>query len=208
MKKEHRTSLRVTPKEKRRIGSDVQENVLYANSFVTTKIAKGGPLKKTAYVFTTEPPSGGFGVAVLPFKRTGDKKEFLLQKRVIPPWSLEPQLMALQGDHRADTKSFYKDMTQLLKEKTGYITRDDNVTYLGTTYVYTRSDKMVHLFAVDLTHDTPLEKGISTTEWVDKVESNDPLVPMMMARLAHESGEDEPVEVVGDYPRSIGGHVP
>jgi hypothetical protein len=198
MKKEHRTSLRVTPKEKRRIGSDVQENVLYANSFVTTKIAKGGPLKKTAYVFTTEPPSGGFGVAVLPFKRTGDKKEFLLQKRVIPPWSLEPQLMALQGDHRADTKSFYKDMTQLLKEKTGYITRDDNVTYLGTTYVYTRSDKMVHLFAVDLTHDTPLEKGISTTEWVDKVESNDPLVPMMMARLAHESGEDEPVEVVGD----------
>lgn len=195
MKKEHRTSLRVDPKEKREVGNGVQENILYSNSFITTKIAKGGPLKKATYVFTTEPISGGYGVAVLPYKKTGDKKEYLLQKRVIPCWSLDPQLMAIHGDHGTKSKSFYADMTSIIKEKTGYTPRSENITYLGTSYIYSRSDKMVHLFAVDLTHDTPLEKGASTTEWVDNVTSNDPLLAMLMARLARQDGDESAVEV-------------
>ena len=191
VKKQDRIELKVNGK--RELDDSLTSSPIYNNTFVSVNKLTGRKIKQ-AYIYTSEPGCGSYGVAILPFKMVDKDIKYMLQKRIVPCWSMAPQMMSIQGDHNPKSKSHYDDMVNTMKSKTGHQIRNEDVTYLGSCYLYTRSDKLIQLFSVDLSNDTPTGKGTAKVEWVEDIKTNDPLVAMLVQKLAIDLKEEREIE--------------
>jgi len=143
------------------------------------------------YIYVHSEASDGIGVAVLPYRSTGeDSREFLIRKEIVPPWNLDQSPCSLTGMHEGG--SCLETAARELKEESGYEVDPSEIFSLGSVHNSKASDTEIHIFSVDLTGkelgsiegDGSILEAMGTYEWVtDVFISKDSILLAMYAHL-------------------------
>lgn len=173
--------------------SNEKVEVLFENKWVQV-------LEKTSergsYTYTSSNWCGGEGVAILPFKKSGDGEldlVFLGRYEVCPAHSNTFDLCSITGGMDKDGEPAHITAQRELLEESGYNAELDRFTYLGNALPSKQSSNIQYLFAVDVTGleqqeivgDGTMGEDGAYVKWhtiEEIVKSEDPLISMMIIR--------------------------
>jgi 8-oxo-dGTP pyrophosphatase MutT (NUDIX family) len=166
-----------------------KETVLFKNKWVSV-------IQKDFYIFARHDWCNSLGVALLPYRKTATgEMEFLGRFEIFHAHGEEVELCAITGGYDKEGESFADCAARELKEEGGYIVSSDKLLSLGTSKPSKAADSTLHLFAVEITEDTPYETPLgdgtiaeegSYAKWLSRSEllsSNDPNLLTILVRL-------------------------
>lgn len=164
---------------------------LFNNEFVEVRKIIAPDKGINGYIYAHDPSCDSQKVAILPFRRKGQKLEFLLREEVVPPWSVDvPYFVSITGGVEKYEDPLASAVKEL-KEESGYRAIQAEMIELGKVYASKYSDMVFHLFTVDLTdrtHGIPRGDGsilesMGRCVWRRKFESYDPVLYALHLRI-------------------------
>lgn len=170
----------------------VQVDNLYTGPWLSLKRIVSPKHGISGYDYSHETRCQGRIVALLPFRYSHFKVEYLLRSEITPCWGLHHQLSAITGAWEG--KDPKDDAVRELLEEAGYSVTTDDLVSLGKSYASKSADTVYDLYSVNL---TGLTSGIATgdgstlednatTQWVSGIDIGDimdPQVSVMYVRL-------------------------
>jgi len=170
-------------------------NDLYTNKWISLKEVVDKEKGISGYVFSHESRCQGTIVAILPFRKIKDTKdyEYLLKCEVTPCWNIDlPVRSSITGG--CENNSHEEDVIRELLEETGYEIIHEDLISLGISYGTKSTDTRYVLYSCDLTDK---EQGVAEGDgsrleseaeavWIKKEEIAsifDPQVSVMFVRL-------------------------
>lgn len=169
---------------------------LYSNPWVSLYESSDPERGVPGFVFSHETRCEGRIVAVLPYLRLGPRPTVLLHVENNPAWGWSPTPASVTGGQESDVAA--EDAAREVREETGYQVNAGDLTSLGTCRGGKSVDTVYSLFAVNLYNvqegEVDADSVLESTEhpawfdWDKALQSPDPLVSVMMLRLAHDLG--------------------
>lgn len=170
----------------------INDKLIHENKWVSLREAE---LETGArYMYASEPWCDSTGVAVLIYREEEWGRSYLGRYEICPSHSGYPELCSFTGGIDKEDKDAFDIAIQEVKEEAGYTVAESDLIYLGRTFPSKASNKIVHLFAVDVTEmeqgeavgDGTLGEFGSYTQWVNVNQATfckDPLMATMIMRL-------------------------
>jgi NUDIX domain len=152
------------------------------------------------YVYASADWCGSQGVAVLPYRKTGERNtdvQFLGRYEICPAHSDVVELCSITGGMDKENESpVFTAMRELIEEG-GYEVNVEDMHYLGTVRPSKASDNTTHLFAVCLDNakeveaigDGTLGEEGAFCGWIDPEQlamAKDPLLHSMFTRAVYK----------------------
>ena len=170
----------------------VTTEVLHKNEWLSLHVVRDPEAGVNGYVYSHESRCQGRIGAVLPYRDTPHRREYLLKSEVTPCWSLAPVISAITGGYEGG--DIADDAVREMLEETGYEITEGELIPLGESFASKSADTVYTLYSVDLTGRTPGEaigdgsrlESESLAVWVPAQglqNIRDPQVAVMYLRL-------------------------
>jgi len=145
----------------------------------------------TGYDYLHENRCDGKIVAILPYRRIGEKIEYLLRNEVTPPWGWRQAVSSITGG--VENNDVLGTAIHEVAEEAGYEVYEKEMIPLGTCRGTKSCDTMYYLYTVDLSNkDKTLDGSGDGSElerkaecfWADSIDNAvDPLVYVIKHKL-------------------------
>jgi ADP-ribose pyrophosphatase YjhB (NUDIX family) len=181
----------------------ISEEVAFESKWMQVVVAtiEAEDGRQTPYFYHRYPWSNSLGVAILCYRDVvsefgygNTRREYLGRYEYLPAQGEGVRLCSITGGYDKEGENFHECAIRELEEEGGYTTTVGHLQALGIARNSKSSDNVMHLFAVNVKHCTPVEaigdgtigEECSYSNWVSETEAmfcDDVLVPTMICRL-------------------------